>query len=149
MTTPHILSVDPGKATGVAIWDEHLTQTLQIDDGRYGFQDWAEHRLQHFDLVVCEDYTITSRTVKSSRQVDALRIIGWLDLRLHARGIPFVLQKNTAKTFTSDDKLKALGWYRGSPGHTDDACRHLFKYLAQHHQTDPAVHGLLMKVASR
>lgn len=124
-----ILSVDPGKSTG---WACHTTLDLPASGevtGRYAFEDWFEVEMQFDDpaAIVCEDY-VDDSTAKS-RQVDALRIIGYLDGRCHALGIPFVLQPRTAQRWSSPAKLKALGWWAVGQDHGRSALKHLLYWL--------------------
>ena len=72
-----ILAVDPGGTTGWMLWDS-------------GLLDWGEDGREEFyatlgglvdfelDAIVCERYTISSNTLKKTRQHDALELIGVL-----------------------------------------------------------------------
>jgi hypothetical protein len=91
---------------------------------------------QMVDVVVCEDYIITQRTIKLSRQNMSLESIGVLRWLCSAWMIRFVLQTpSEGKGFGTDEKLKRLGWYRPTPGgHANDATRHLLTFLAKERQ---------------
>lgn len=132
----NILALDPGKVTGVAAYDT----TLDV------FASWevaGRHRLHdtltldsrkfdsYYDEVVCEDFVISQRTIKTTPQKDPLRIIGWLDLTLYHDDVPFTLQTAAAaKSFATDAKLKHVGWFtKEGEGHANDAARHLLVYL--------------------
>lgn len=132
MTTSWV-AIDPGGVTGAA----KLTQTpwgllrldvWEIPDGRFGFLDW----FKSFDVagveqVFVEDFIITTGTVKKTQQVDPWRLVGYLEGWAHVNRVPLTLQAPaTAKNFSTDAKLKYLGWHRPTPGgHQNDACRHL------------------------
>ena len=125
-----ILSIDPGKATGVATYDaDHGGFDSYEIEGRYALAGHVSDN--SWDEVVCEDFVISQRTIKTTPQKDPLRIIGWLDMDMEARATPFTLQTaGQAKSFATDAKLKHVGWFtKEGEGHANDAARHLLVYL--------------------
>jgi len=145
MNKKAVLVIDPGKISGVALFwfDEDLavaTNEMTVADTVEGFEIAARN---YEDLtVVVENYVISQRTVQVAPQCDALDLIGYTKLRAQTLEIPYVLQTPAqAKSFATDDKLKALGWYeRTTDGHRNDACRHLLVYLVQHEKAYSAEH---------
>lgn len=135
---PTILAVDPGKVTGVAAWQpsEPMKLTTWEEHTRYRAAAAVEHIMP--SELVCEQFVISERTIRTAQDVNALRIIGWLDIWCRQKAIPFDLQTAAqAKRFATDDKLKALGWYTSTEGgHANDAARHMLVYLQRKH---PAV----------
>jgi hypothetical protein len=129
-----IMAVDPGKVTGVAILNTRKPgiETFELA-GRYVVADFVQGNAP--SEMVCEQFVISERTIRTAQDVNALRIIGWLDIWTHQHAIPFDLQTAAqAKKFASDDKLKALGWYTAThDGHANDAARHLLVYLHRKH----------------
>jgi len=130
-----VLAVDPGGNTGLAwlIDDEFGSQVAT--GGRFGFHDWftkAVAKVATPNVVICEDFIITSATARKTAQPDPHRIIGWLELWCYQHGVPFILQTpSQAKGFGTDAKLKFMGYYRaGNGGHDNDAARHLLTYCA-------------------
>lgn len=133
------LAIDPGLVTGWAMFQRNqLTGQGQVDGGRFQFYNWFEGIVDGYGSmldgrlrVVCEDFIISDRTVKSSRQPDPHRIIGYLEGRCHELTVEFYLQTPAAaKSFCTDTKLRALGWYSPTPGgHANDATRHLVTFL--------------------
>ena len=133
-----ILSIDPGKVTGVAFMlPSGVVSTREIE-GRYDLCHWVidHHSQLCIDALVCEDFVISQRTIKTTPQKDPLRIIGWLDIWCEKKDVEFVLQTAAqAKSFATDAKLRHLGWFTSEgEGHANDASRHLLVYLVR---TDP------------
>lgn len=133
-----IVSVDPGKRTGVA---------LLGPDGRvwgteaewFGAMRYVETVLDRFlelgeadVLVVCERFTINEGTHKKAPDHHALEGIGVCRYEARRRDLVFELQMPVeAKRFATNSRLKAQGWYKSTPGgHVNDALRHLYLKLA-------------------
>ncbi len=134
-----ILAVDPGMGTGWARWvDGDLEDYGEMDHNEFAADayetlemagsHWAEPPI---DLNVCEDYIITPQTLKKTRQLYSLHLIGFLKYLCDINEVEFILQKpSDAKRFADDDKLKLLDWYNPTTdGHQNDALRHLLTYL--------------------
>lgn len=124
------IAVDPGKATGVAVWDYEATiDPITFTFAPLEFYNWLlEDVVRSFVPidVVCEAYTISQRTLKASAQLWSLELIGVLRFATWVRQMPFALQQaSAAKRFATNDKLKELGWYRPGHDHENDALRHL------------------------
>lgn len=128
-----VLAVDPGGTTGWALWDGEsaYVQWGQIPGGIDGVASLAEY-MGYADVVVIEKYTIGGRTVKFSRQTDALEITGALKYRARERSIEVVMQQPAeAKRLFTDERLRAHGWWAVGEEHARDALRHLGFYLAR------------------
>lgn len=132
-----ILAVDPGGTTGYS----YAIDDVLVDAGQlppYEFQAYAESFTTQWraDLtLICERFTITQRTIKSSRggSVEALEIIGCLryfSLRDCGRDLIHQSPSDVMNLYT-DEKLRMLGWYRKGQGHSNDSLRHLAYYLTQ------------------
>lgn len=150
------LVVDPGKVTGYGFLSFHQSDKsvapefrgseLHADDFVDLVETWLADRESAdsfgIDLVVCENFTVTERTVHQREPVQwSTEQIGVLRHRCRRAGVPFVLQPTSAKAFGSDEKLKKLGWYgaprgSGEKGHRRDAARHALAYLVDHHLID-------------
>ena len=163
----NVIAFDPGKATGVALfvpnirnhiqYDEH--ESFQLDNGFVGvsrFLTYGEggsvrletkyldgnndNALYRFDAVVCESFSVRQGTHKMDQGafMDVWSNIGAIRYAAFLAGVPFHLQSPAeAKSFGTNDKLHALSWYKGAPGHADDASRHLLTFLAK--QRDPEI----------
>jgi hypothetical protein len=141
-----VCAVDPGGMTGFATYTageevlESRFSSCEVPEGRIGFRTFFDNFLSDYTVqhVVCEDFVITPQTLKKSRQMDALRIIGWLELTCDKIGIPFTLQRPVdGKAFATDAKLKAVGAYAaGTAGHCNDASRHLVTFLVKQGEAD-------------
>lgn len=128
---------DPGLMTGVAFWRDGEVESWEFDlDHVYAWvneldnmKGWKEYP----DVIVCEAFVVSMRTVKGTFQPWSLELIGLLRWACTVRGIGFELQQaSAAKMFTKNDDLRALGWWHvGGGGHALDALRHLRLYLVK------------------
>ena len=130
-----ILSVDPGKATGMALFEYDglnepvLVWSLELQQEEYAgpIRQTLE---QYPDVeVVCERFTISAQTAKNSQAPFSLEQIGilkqcLLDVNRPADDVYFQAPGD-AKAMFGNDKLKKLEyWHRGGEGHALDAIRH-------------------------
>lgn len=130
-----IFAYDPGLVTGWACLEPATAAFANGQtNGRHEFERQFEQTIATGGTVevVGEKFTITARTTKLTQQVDAMFINGYVDGLAAKLGFRFTLQTPAqAKSFATDDKLKALGWHRPTPGgHANDATRHLLTYVA-------------------
>lgn len=149
------LGIDPGYITGVALLRPSGEFGAIEVDSTFAVADfitdlWEQERWsKRKQLVICyEKFAIQPRTLKTARQYDALYFNGWLIhffRRLRPEdGIVLVQQTPAqAKSFSTNNKLEAVGWYTASPGgHANDAAKHILlaavrdyaigKYKEQH-----------------
>ena len=133
--TPHVLAIDPGLKTGIAVCDNIGIQTMQLDVEEfyrlirsYGYMN----RWRPLDAIVCEAYIISPDTLKKSRQHWSLELIGLTRYEAYLAGVNFKLQQaSAAKKFVTNDLLKLYGLYVPGQDHANDALRHLVLYLVQ------------------
>lgn len=127
-----ITAIDPGKTTGVAMWEEDGT-------GFYQYDNWLQVPssmwVRHADILIVEKFTITPSTAKKSPQYDALYLIGAL-LYKYLDKVRFQ-KPSEAKSFSTDPKLKRVGFWTPGQGHANDAARHLLLYLVKNRVIDP------------
>lgn len=129
----HVLGVDPGGTTGVVLLDVEHWQVLFA--GELSFSATVEYLYAELidrippapDVVAFEKFTITQRTLKLTRQYEALELIGIGRAFCQLAGIEFVRPQTSsdAKTVWNDDRLHYVHLYdavRG--GHARDALRH-------------------------
>lgn len=140
-----ILAIDPGKTVGLAHWDEGRFQ-WSAQDEKWSFLEWADpsewdrRGVGWFDTVIIERYIITPRTAKLSQQHDALDVLGCIRYWCRIRGVPLTEHSaSEAKSFSTDDKLKAAGMWNPGNDHACDAARHLLLYLIRAKIMDPAI----------
>lgn len=143
-----VSAFDPGKVTGFATYDtetqelragegEPWSVLLSTLDGLTAARDRGVER-----RVVCEDYVITVSTLKKSRGDSwSLKQIGALELIARLTSSDFTLQTpSEAKSFVTDAKLRAVGWFVSTPGgHRNDACRHLVLHLVKSGLLNPSI----------
>jgi hypothetical protein len=146
---PHpliIIGVDPGKATGVAVYSS-VTKTFEQqwwappDE----FVDWMFEFMKQFPwenevLVACERFDITPGTGKLGRsQVNhSIELAGVCRHLARRHGQGFVLQdRATPKHMAPDKLLKSVGWHKPGPAHPNDATRHVVLALARQYNQPP------------
>lgn len=140
--TLYVLSVDPGKATGLALFSFVKGQEpVMIESFEASFETYASWIRSTLDKVaemsdsettltiVCERFTINAQTVKNSQAPYSLEHIGILkQIVMDYGGSPddIVFQSPAdAKAMFDNPKLKKLEyWHRGGEGHALDAIRH-------------------------
>lgn len=135
-----VVSVDPGKASGIAIlfWDKDSGKDPEV---LYSFEvqpeefaDAVDTALKYMDqadvlYVACESFVINAQTARNSQAPWSLENIGVLKHLCRRAGydplnIAFQPPVN-AKNMFPNIALKLLGtWHRGGEGHANDAIRH-------------------------
>ena len=133
--TTYVLSVDPGKATGMALFS--------LESGSEPVLEWSKELQQNEYaepirevlasledvVVVCERFTINAQTVRNTQAPYSLEQIGILKQCLMDAGRPaddiYFQAPADAKAMFTNEKLKKLEyWHRGGEGHALDAIRH-------------------------
>lgn len=136
--TDYVLAVDPGKATGVALFSHQAgsepvlewSKEVQAEEFASTIREvlWAPEKKQHL-TIVCERFIINAQTVKNSQAPFSLEQIGILKQCLLDSGRPmddvYFQSPADAKAMFDNPKLKKLGyWHVGGDGHALDAIRH-------------------------
>jgi hypothetical protein len=130
-----ILSVDPGKATGMTLFSfERGEEPVLLWAGEYQQEEYAkpirDTLVEYPDvIVVCERFIINAQTAKKSQAPYSLEQIGILKPCLMDAGRKaddIILQSpSDAKAMFDNSKLKKLEyWHKGGEGHALDAIRH-------------------------
>lgn len=133
------IGIDPGDMTGWArmINGDFASGQLPLNE----VLDWVFIGLETGirPVIFCEDFIITPQTAKKSRQTSALDGIGALKWMGHKFEVDVVMQTPAAaKSFSTDEKLKAIDWYKPTKGgHANDAARHLMLGLVSRKVLDP------------
>jgi predicted RNase H-like nuclease (RuvC/YqgF family) len=120
-----IIGVDPGKMTGLA-WliddtfkSTDLTAINACDMISNLLISYSEQRPV---IIAAERYNITQRTVKLTRQYDALEVIGTCRWMAHNHHTMFILQAaSEAQRCGNRDVLRALGWWKPGGDHLNKA----------------------------
>jgi hypothetical protein len=134
-----VLSVDPGKASGIALFayidgsEPEIMWSGEYQQDKYARpirEALADAMMRSIPIeIVCERFTINAQTVKNSQAPYSLEQIGILkqcmmDLGMAADDIYFQSPADAKAMFTNE-KLKKLGyWHKGGEGHALDAIRH-------------------------
>jgi hypothetical protein len=133
----YVLAVDPGKATGMALfaYDNENDPTL-VWSGEYQQEEYAEPIRKTLAMygdgnleIVCERFTINAQTVKNTQAPYSLEQIGILKQCLMDAGRKaddiYFQSPADAKAMFDNKKLKVLEyWHKGGEGHALDAVRH-------------------------
>lgn len=139
LSPPHIvLAMDPGETTGLACWDPWTQEILlwqevtkeigpSYDKLSKAICDVAPEHLR------AEDYKVYGWKANEHAfaSLHTPRWLGAIEVACYMSDIPFSVKlAQMAKTWWTDDKLKACGIYHPGLKHARDACRHLALYLA-------------------
>jgi hypothetical protein len=126
-----LIAYDPGKVTGIFVWSEGA---VLLHDQRpwFEFLTWMEDVIPLYAgwglEVVGEKYTISGQTM--TKGGDAHWSIGTNEIVRYwclKYSVPFLDTQtpSQAKSFSTDLKLKHLGWFQPTKGgHANDAARH-------------------------
>lgn len=146
--THFILSVDPGKATGLSVFTFNKgEEPVMLESFEAQFETYAPWIRKWLDValapdaeytlsVVCERFTINAQTVRNSQAPYSLEEIGvlkqiMLDYGLDPDGIKLQSPAD-AKAMWDNPKLKKLDyWHRGGEGHALDSIRHGLLYMVK------------------
>lgn len=131
----YVLSVDPGKATGMALFSYSAGQEpVLVWSGEYQQEEYAlpirTTLKEHPEVeIVCERFTINMQTVKNSQAPYSLEQIGILKQCMLDAGRStddiYFQSPSDAKGMFDNPKLKKLEyWHKGGEGHALDAIRH-------------------------
>ncbi len=135
----YLLSVDPGKASGVAFlfWDGTDATPKIIFSKEVQPEDFAlsvevilnSYRGSDNFLVICERFTINAQTVRNSQAPYSLEQIGVLKhlcrTNMYAPERIIFQSPADAKAMFPNEALKKVGaWHVGGEGHANDAIRH-------------------------
>ncbi len=122
-----IIAIDPGKMTGWA----RLNKNLVFNSGEQPLYDVIHFVYEIMKQgvkpeIICEDFIFTKETLKKTRQIYSTEGLGALRFLCEEYECQFYIQTPAAaKRFSSNDKLKQIGWYRPGKTHANDAARHL------------------------
>jgi hypothetical protein len=131
----HVLAVDPGKATGIALFSHQtggepvLEWSIEVQQEDYA-KPLRDALLDHPAAeVVCERFTINAQTVRNSQAPYSLEQIGilrqcLLDSGRAADDIYFQSPADAKAMFDNKNLKKLEYWHRGGEGHALDAIRH-------------------------
>jgi hypothetical protein len=121
------LGIDPGGTTGFCL----IEDSMVVDDAEIEFDDlltdeYMDEFIYRSNRVAIERFFLTARSVKLSRQPEALYVTGiamYLASRLR---IPVTLQSAAdAKSAFTNEHLREMGLFRAVTGpHARDALRH-------------------------
>ena len=148
--TRYVISVDPGKATGVSYFkhvvgkEPELLDSAEVQPDEFaiwlrGAVDDALARSIYTDhriVFVCERFVINAQTVRNSQAPYSLEQIGVMKQVMRDFGYKddeIVWQSPAdAKAMFPNPALKKVGlWHKGGEGHALDSIRHGALYLVK------------------
>lgn len=139
---PYILALDPGKTTGWAIYRSVPEHNYGPDDPQFEcgeldfmgicreLDSWTSHYSDQLD-VVSEEFKINARTAKNTQQTWSLEVMGvarYFSREFTSQDL-IISQRSAAMNFSTDGRLKAIGWYVPGRPHGRAATRHLLHHL--------------------
>jgi hypothetical protein len=142
----YVLSVDPGKATGIALLSFEKGQEPEIlYSGEAQPNEFAiiiRELMSRFDSdfskvdFVCEKFTINAQTVRNSQAPYSLEQIGVLkqimqDFGVDRESIIWQMPVDAKKMFPNEALKRVEIWHRGGEGHANDALRHALLRLVK------------------
>ena len=140
-----VVAVDPGKATGVAMYRPGYTVSDEPYLRTETIEDWRTVpftvMMMDPDLVHVEEFRITAATAKKTAAPWSLKCFGAIEALCHQRGTKFTSAPSANKDLVTDAMLKTAGVWPGKTAHERDALRHLVLVLAK--MNDPWAHKVL------
>lgn len=138
MTARHIWVADPGKTTGLVTYDRVRDKFCAYE---LGFNEVCTMLISDLPLLhmhdsgailAAERFIITQQTPKNTQAPWSLELIGVCRMisRLYLEQELVMQDAASAKRFSSDTRLRRLGWYTPAKGHANDAARHLLLLMA-------------------
>lgn len=133
-----VLTVDPGTTTGYAFIASTEDAPHTYQGPPHEFLLWADMLADVWGnrlTIICERFTITTRTMKVTRDGahDAMETIGalrYFSKRSCGKDVVFQQPADVMRLFT-DDWLRDRHWYVPGMPHGNDALRHMAYHLAQ------------------
>lgn len=136
MSERHIWVLDPGKTTGFVTYDreldEYIPYELNFKDTCAKLMTAPAASLEGGLLLAAEGFIITPQTAKNTQAPWSLELIGVTRMvsEVYLQRPLIIQQPSAAKRFSTDTRLKRMGWYRPGKGHANDGGRHLLLLLA-------------------
>lgn len=142
-----IIGVDPGKITGLALYQSLTSDAIGSGTVIGPIKSWAVAEVTNTqvipyirallrgrkpDAIACERFVQGTGRRSMSYQGDAQHITGEVSALAQDLGCPFIRQLAGPAKKTGNDKiLKQLGCYTVTPGgHANDGCRQVVRAMA-------------------
>lgn len=135
-----LLALDPGKTTGVSIWQFDDVTPLthiahhQCEGGLEGLLRFLmpHEKVAPFDVIVTESFRLDGRT--PNPDTTPLKIEGALEVLSILMQAPLWTQPNNFKKHVSNAKLKEFNLYWPGQQHAMDSARHALAWAKMHHR---------------
>lgn len=133
-----VLAVDPGEATGFALWhDGDFEASEQTDQFKAAEEVWGYAGM--VDEIVCESFQLHlgGRAMTTSGMKTTIELIGMIKWICAADRTPLYFQAPAEAKFSTNDMLNRMGWETPSrPDHMRSAARHLLLRLVKNGTID-------------
>ena len=120
------VSLDPGKTTGVCIWEDSHFVTNQITAKAAGFGEWLD-QLQRMDVLIYESFQYRRLP---NVELTAVELIGVVKYWAYSKDVHVMAQPPSSKTLWDDKKLRRVELYKPNAPHANDAARHMLYYIS-------------------
>jgi hypothetical protein len=145
MTLQYIIGIDPGKTTGVSVYDVPMaTLASRFESDVDTFIDWAHDWTPTFVAgslaFACERFDITPTTGKLGREATnwSIEVTGVIRHLARRNMQLFSLQSRASRNkIASNANLKSVGWYLPGHPHANDGTRHVVLYLMKELKIPP------------
>jgi hypothetical protein len=149
----HVWWLDPGKTTGFSTldrWTEKFEAVeLDFDETCRKLLTAPQYNAEGGLVLGAESFIITVNTAKNSQAPWSLELIGCARMisNLYLQRKLEMQSPAVAKRFSSDARLKHMGYFTRAKGHANDASRHLLVFLATHGYLDEETLNLFAEMA--
>jgi hypothetical protein len=148
----YILAVDPGKTTGLALFDGHSLTAWQAEtwDAVEQVERFLDRAAQLDDVLIVESFVIGQATLRKGRgenwSLESIGAIRYLHRRMGEPCILHFQQASSVMRFATNEKLRAVGWWTQGQEHARDATRHILTYLATRGELPDDIHQKLLEL---
>lgn len=136
--TLHVIGVDPGKMTGIAIYGHNrflFGDQLPASEVGHFLDGYLDELRRHHPsgriVIGCERFNVGGSTIKMTRQSDATEVTGKMKDLAKKYGCTFIIQNAAdAKKMGQPKILRTIGWWTKGKEHANDAAKHALLALS-------------------
>lgn len=120
--------------TGVSLVKYSVGEVEKLESYEWTVQDFynnIDEVLSKADVVVMENFLVTTATTKKTFFPQSLHLIGLMGYLCFHSNKKLILQDPSDREFSPQPLMKELGlWHVGGAGHSIQSFRHVFYYLS-------------------
>jgi len=140
-----IISLDPGKSTGITYWNYELRNLYLLKaEVLKNYLEYNWNKLKIFDLIIIEDFLLYPSKAQKLyfNKFPAVKVIGIVEYFAHKYKKKIVFQRAIeAKKMIGDNILRKFNCYTTSP-HTRDSARHAIAYFLKRYKGDFRINNI-------